>query len=236
MLRLNRDNLAEFLTNQRSIRAFENLINMVSETMPEALQSLELSGGAAQQQAADALSQIAEVAAVLSLVLQQPVGSGIVSDDSANLLPIAPVLQDQDASINLAPPVPDPYNVFGNAATATRLKTSRTIDDVVFDGTQNIKVIAPGTVAAPTKTAIVGADIFPLADSQDLNVLKKITWLDIKNALGIEINAGAIKATLPLTNGGGVLLGTLTNSPIAGPPSKWVPFDDNGTIRYQPLW
>lgn len=38
------------------------------------------------------------------------------------------------------------------------------------------------------------------------------------------------------TNGAAAALGTLTNAPTAGNPTKWVPFDDNGTTRYIPMW
>ena len=29
---------------------------------------------------------------------------------------------------------------------------------------------------------------------------------------------------------------TLTNSPAAGNPTKWIPINDNGIIRYFPVW
>ena len=37
-------------------------------------------------------------------------------------------------------------------------------------------------------------------------------------------------------NGAGASAGTLTNSPAAGNPTKWIPIDDNGTTRYIPAW
>jgi hypothetical protein len=39
-----------------------------------------------------------------------------------------------------------------------------------------------------------------------------------------------------LTNGAGALTGTLTNSPATGNPTKWIPINDNGTVRYFPAW
>lgn len=39
-----------------------------------------------------------------------------------------------------------------------------------------------------------------------------------------------------LTNGAGALLGTIATSPVAGPPSKWIGINDNGTVRYIPAW
>lgn len=38
------------------------------------------------------------------------------------------------------------------------------------------------------------------------------------------------------TNGAAAALGTLTNAPTAGNPTKWIPINDNGTTRYIPAW
>lgn len=39
-----------------------------------------------------------------------------------------------------------------------------------------------------------------------------------------------------LANGAAAALGTLTNSPLAGNPTKWIAINDNGTTRYIPAW
>lgn len=39
-----------------------------------------------------------------------------------------------------------------------------------------------------------------------------------------------------LNNGAGAGAGTITNAPSAGNPTKWVPINDAGTIRYIPAW
>ena len=44
------------------------------------------------------------------------------------------------------------------------------------------------------------------------------------------------KTTAALTNGAAAAAGTLLNAPAAGNPTKWAPVDDNGTIRYIPMW
>jgi hypothetical protein len=77
----------------------------------------------------------------------------------------------------------DQTAVSGNAGTATALASSRNIDGQAFDGTANITVIAPGTHAATGKTTPVDADEMPLVDSAASNVLKKITWANIKATL-----------------------------------------------------
>ena len=44
------------------------------------------------------------------------------------------------------------------------------------------------------------------------------------------------KTSAALTNGAAAAAGTLLNAPAAGNPTKWVPINDNGTIRYIPTW
>ena len=39
-----------------------------------------------------------------------------------------------------------------------------------------------------------------------------------------------------MTDGAGASLGTLTNAPSAGNPTKWIGFNDNGTTRFIPAW
>lgn len=45
-----------------------------------------------------------------------------------------------------------------------------------------------------------------------------------------------LKSTIALSNGAAAATATLTNAPIAGNPTKWIPVDDNGTIRSIPAW
>lgn len=74
----------------------------------------------------------------------------------------------------------------GNATTATSaatLTTPRAIDGQNFDGSAAITVIAPGTHAATTKATPVDADELPLVDSAASNVLKKLTWANLKATL-----------------------------------------------------
>jgi hypothetical protein len=42
--------------------------------------------------------------------------------------------------------------------------------------------------------------------------------------------------TSAVTTGAGSSAGTLTNAPSVGNPTKWIPFNDNGTTRYFPAW
>lgn len=70
-----------------------------------------------------------------------------------------------------------------NVLTAATLFTARTIDGQSFDGSTNITVIAPGTHAATSKGTPVDADELPLVDSAASNVLKRLTWANLKATL-----------------------------------------------------
>ncbi|WP_205191542.1 hypothetical protein [Burkholderia sp. LMG 13014] len=47
---------------------------------------------------------------------------------------------------------------------------------------------------------------------------------------------GTLGSSVSLSNSAASNTATLTNAPVAGNPTKWVTVDDQGTIRYQPLW
>ncbi len=49
-------------------------------------------------------------------------------------------------------------------------------------------------------------------------------------------SATLLTTTVALTNGAAAQVGTLTNAPTAGNPTKWIPVNDNDTIRYIPAW
>lgn len=49
-------------------------------------------------------------------------------------------------------------------------------------------------------------------------------------------SATLISTSTSFTNGAAAQVGTLTNAPTAGNPTKWVPINDNGTTRYIPCW
>lgn len=70
--------------------------------------------------------------------------------------------------------------------------------------------------------------------AQELRVYKTITGTVYKALLG---DNNLIKiAGEAFTNGAGASIGTLTNAPAVGDPTKWIPIDDNGTTRYIPAW
>ena len=56
------------------------------------------------------------------------------------------------------------------------------------------------------------------------------------NGLCIQSDTVMLHTFTNWGNGAAAALGTLTNAPAAGDPTKWVPIDDNGTTRYLPAW
>lgn len=59
--------------------------------------------------------------------------------------------------------------------------------------------------------------------------------VQINGSLSIS-SAVMIRSYTAFTNGAGADVGTLTNAPAAGNPTKWIPINDNGTTRFIPAW
>jgi Uncharacterized conserved protein (DUF2190) len=60
--------------------------------------------------------------------------------------------------------------------------------------------------------------------------------MHIQQSTAINDTGRLIDSIVTLNNGAGANIGTLTNAPTAGNPTKWVAVDDNGTTRYIPAW
>lgn len=83
---------------------------------------------------------------------------------------------------------------------------------------------AAGYVEVAAETAGTGAS----------NIDVRLTPVGTGN---VDLPGGTLlKTRAALTDGAAAALGTLTNAPVAGNPTKWVPINDNGTTRYIPCW
>jgi len=60
--------------------------------------------------------------------------------------------------------------------------------------------------------------------------------LDVAGGIGQNQTTALIHAATAMNNGAAAALGTLTNAPAAGNPTKWIPIDDAGVTRYIPCW
>ena len=65
------------------------------------------------------------------------------------------------------------------------------------------------------------------------NETRKIT---VSNLTYNGNQSSLVVSSVTLINGAGVAAGTLLNAPAVGNPTKWIPINDNGTIRYIPAW
>lgn len=60
---------------------------------------------------------------------------------------------------------------------------------------------------------------------------------DTSGAIIPKIDTGGVlKTGRTMADGSAAAIGTLTNAPAAGNPTKWIQIDDNGTTRYIPAW
>lgn len=58
----------------------------------------------------------------------------------------------------------------------------------------------------------------------------------VNGAISINNPAAMLVASSAMTNNAGASVGTLTNAPAAGNPTKWIGFNDAGTLRFIPAW
>ena len=75
----------------------------------------------------------------------------------------------------------DQLYIPGTAGNVVSLNTDNTLLGTL---TQSL-VVSQATHAATTKTTPVGADEIPISDSNASNVLKKVTWVNAKSAMGV---------------------------------------------------
>ena len=60
--------------------------------------------------------------------------------------------------------------------------------------------------------------------------------LDVAGSLGCAEAAFILHSSVAITGGATGNVPTLTAGPVTGNPTKWLPYDDNGTTRYIPSW
>lgn len=75
-------------------------------------------------------------------------------------------------------------------------------------------------------------------DNVNVNNNATIAVNGVITAPGFVNSAGLLlmSSTAAFVNGAAAALGTLSNAPAAGNPTKWIPINDNGTTRYIPAW
>jgi hypothetical protein len=114
--------------------------------------------------------------------------------------------------------------IFGNSTVAANR------DFGGAPGTNMVKLLN-GTAA--TGAAIIGGGYFYV-------IAGVLHWVDssgVDSQLSESVQGQlASSALVAFTNNAGASAGTLTNAPAIGNPTKWIPINDNGTIRNIPAW
>lgn len=75
--------------------------------------------------------------------------------------------------------------------------------------------------------------------STTLKIVDASSQVQIAAASGLKVTGDAtnlVHTGQSMTNFAAAALGTLTNAPVAGNPTKWIQIDDNGTARRIPCW
>ena len=127
------------------------------------------------------------------------------------------------------------YGLFSNGSicigNSTDAGGNRDLIALQTAGATNITKLLNGTKAAAVNPA--GGGYFYVTAGV-------LNWADqsgIVSQLSQSV-AGQIagSATVAYTNNAAANAGTLTNAPAIGNPTKWIPINDNGTIRNIPAW
>ena len=127
-------------------------------------------------------------------------------------------------------------NVSGTSLTSTVQNFARLTPTInQASGTYTILDINP------TETAIGAGPHYLIQGRLGGGALASVFGIRNTGAMNIAgaLTVGSttlITSSVAFTNGAAAAVGTLTNAPAAGNPTKWVPINDNGTTRYIPAW
>jgi len=125
--------------------------------------------------------------------------------------------------------------IFGTEGSAATLVTGSTAYDAVVRGQSGIAFSAndgSNMHARMASTGIMTLNAQLVVSTGGIAITGNSTFS------GNVTNGDAFlgRTTVNFTNSAGGFTGTLTNSPVNGNPSKWIPVDDNGTTRFLPAW
>lgn len=151
-LRLTRDQLATFLTDQKQIRAFENLFSIVEDIAPDVVQQVLLAAGNAQAAATDAQGQVQSA--------EQALGTMLAACEAKATLALQQVLALKHIAdfVETAPPPREfkrsRYGSFYSTATqtATAINTAK---EITFNTTDLSRGVTIGT---PTSRVYVDTE------------------------------------------------------------------------------
>ena len=161
-LKLTREQLAKFLPDHQTIRAFEQLFDDVDVTIPDASDEANNNAGIALAVANAALAEVANIISELQLALNAPISEPpIFPDDLAPRLEIGTIASQNADAVAITGGSIDGVTfgaVTPGVATFTSISYSGQLTSTVATGT------APMVVASTTKVANLNADLLDGAD------------------------------------------------------------------------
>ena len=130
--------------------------------------------------------------------------------------------------------------VFTAVQAAVNLTAATNGIDFNFATNTNIVLQGGGTVAKIASLNDANSTYEPLILNQSVLAVEyngSTEMLRIDN-VGVRTNQATaiLHSETTITGGGTGSAPTLTSGPVAGNPTKWLPYDDNGTTRYIPSW
>lgn len=95
---------------------------------------------------------------------------------------------------------------------------------------------AAGAISIGDRNASAANDmVFGNGTTHKITYVASTLVTTLPGALTVT-SAILLKSNTTFTDGAAASVGTLTNAPAAGNPTKWIPVNDNGTTRYIPAW
>jgi hypothetical protein len=181
-----------------------------------------------------------------SLIFQTPAVGG--SGNTLQTMTTALTINSSQQLIGIAGAVGSPTIGFGSTNTGFFSPTAGTNIGVAIGGVMVSAFANYGNlVKAQTGTGYnfvtntTGAGVIALqyssATALEVNNTGLGAYLDLKARDLYTVNANfMLRSGATITGGATGNVPTLTAGPVTGNPTKWLPYDDNGTTRYIPAW
>jgi hypothetical protein len=128
-----------------------------------------------------------------------------------------------------------------NATGGSSINVQRFVIDVNCNTGFSINNITNNAASLTINTAthlVKIGDVTPSANSTllTINDVARTVTINAVSGLFLVGDTVLLHTLTSLANGAGASIGTLTNAPAAGNPTKWITINDNGTPRQIPAW
>lgn len=150
-------------------------------------------------------------------------GANTLASDGANIA----ALRNAGTAGSPVPQALNVYNFCATVATDAEWGYAKWVSNVFRIGT----AAAVGTGSVRNIRFDIGG-----ANKLDYGDTTAATWTFASKIAVPGLANPVLTTTSAITSGAGSSAGTLTNAPVVGDPTKWIPINDNGTTRYIPAW